>query len=87
MHNEFCNSLIPTLYKTHILSKSKTRLKTCFNHGFANNTNQSSNTLVPKYLKPNRKLFTECVKNRLKNKLNSIVKLMNSIKKCSETHK
>ena len=32
MHNEFCNSLIPTLYKTHILSKSKTRLKTCFNH-------------------------------------------------------
>ena len=33
MHNEFYNSLIPTLHKTHTLSKSKIRLKSCFDHG------------------------------------------------------
>ena len=33
LHNEFCSSLIPTLHKTHTLSKSKTRLKTYFDHG------------------------------------------------------
>ena len=33
MHNELCNSSIPTLNKTHTLSKSKIRLKTCFDHG------------------------------------------------------
>ena len=27
LHNEFCSNLIPTLHKTHTLSKSKTRLK------------------------------------------------------------
>ena len=32
LRNEFCSSLIPTLHKTHTLSKSKTRLKTCFDH-------------------------------------------------------
>jgi len=30
--------------------------------------------------------FVKSVENRLKNKLNSIVKPMNSIKKCSKTH-
>ena len=33
MHNEFCNSSIPTLHKTHTLSKSKIGLKNCFDHG------------------------------------------------------
>ena len=33
MHNEFCSSSIPTLHKTHTLSKSKIRLTTCFDHG------------------------------------------------------
>ena len=33
LHNEFCSNLIPTLHKTHTLSKFKTRLKTCFDHG------------------------------------------------------
>ena len=32
MHNEFCNSSIPTLHKTHTLIKFKTRLKTYFDH-------------------------------------------------------
>ena len=35
LHNEFCSSSIPTLHKTHTLSKSKIRLKTCFDYGFS----------------------------------------------------
>ena len=33
LHNEFYNNSIQTLYKTHTLSKFKTKLKTCFDHG------------------------------------------------------
>ena len=59
LHSKSCRALDSNFTYKHTLSKSKTKTKTCFDHGLPILHIRVLNTLVPKSLEPN--ILEDCL--------------------------